>query len=68
MHNKVIASIDRRGFLRMGTLLGLLGAAGCDSGGDSVGKPTGPPPAQGGNRNKLEKMKVKAAEAAGKKK
>lgn len=69
MHNQVIASIDRRGFIKMGTLLGLLGslgAAGCDSG-ESVGKPTGPPMEQGGNRNRLEKMKEKTAAPATKK-
>ncbi len=69
MQNKSIVSIDRRGFLfRTGAILGVLGAAGCDSG-ETVGKPLGPPmEGGGGNRNRLEKIKEKAAEVPAKKK
>jgi hypothetical protein len=66
MHNNLIASIDRRVFLRMGALLGLLGAAGCDSS-NSTGPPS-TPPKELGNRKRLELRQEKAAEAATKKK
>jgi len=60
MQNKSISSIDRRGFLLgVGTLLGVLGAAGCDSG-DEPGKATGPP-LEKGNRKRLEMFQEKGA-------
>jgi len=61
MSKKLISSVDRRGFLRMGTLLGVLGAVGCDNA-EPVGKPEGPPMEKGA-RKRLDMLKDKAAEA-----
>lgn len=63
MSKKLIASIDRRGFLRIGTLLGVLGAVGCDNG-DTVGKKPDTPPLEKGNQKRLEMLKDKGAAGA----
>jgi len=65
MRNNTISSLDRRGFLRLGALAGVLGAMGCD-GGDQPEKPTSPP-AEKGNRSRLDMLKG-VEEAASKKK
>jgi hypothetical protein len=54
------ASIDRRKFLRLGAVLVPLVAAGCDGGVGGAEKIT-TPPAEGGNRKRLE---GRAADAA----
>lgn len=69
MQNKLISSVDRRRFLGLGTLvgvLGVLGVAGCDSS-ETVGKPTAEP-VEKGNRKRLEMLQDKAAETKDKKK
>ncbi len=51
--------INRRGFLRLGIVAGMLGAAGCDDGGTQT--ITTPPPANG-NRSRLKALQEKADE------
>jgi hypothetical protein len=66
MRNNTILPLDRRGFLRLGALAGVLGAMGCE-GGDTAEKLT-TPPMEKGTRSRLDMMKDKADEAATKKK
>jgi len=66
MRNITISSLDRRGFLRLSALVGVLGAMGCE-GGDTAEKIT-TPPMEKGTRSRLDMMKDKAEEAASKKK
>lgn len=54
MSNEFVASIDRRQFLRLGALGGVLVAGGCGGGGDEA-KPVTTPPAPTGNRALLKK-------------
>jgi hypothetical protein len=54
MSNEFVTSIDRRKFLRLGTLGGVLFAGGCGGGGDGA-QPVTTPPAPTGNRALLKK-------------
>jgi hypothetical protein len=54
MSNEFVASIDRRQFLRLGTVVGVLVAGGCGGAGDEA-KPVTTPPAPAGNRAILKK-------------
>jgi len=65
MRNDTISSLDRRGFLRLGALAGVLGAVGC--GGDETGTVT-TPPKENTVRSRLDLIKGKADEVAAKKK
>jgi hypothetical protein len=67
MPNHFGISIDRRKFLRLVALGGVLIAGGC--GGDGDGKQTvTTPPVEGGNRKRLESFPNKKPEAAATKK
>jgi hypothetical protein len=63
MPKKSISPIDRRGFLRMGTLLGVLGAVGCDNA-ETVGTKPDTPPLEKGNQKRLEMLKEKGVAGA----
>jgi hypothetical protein len=54
MPNESVASIDRRRFLRLGALGGVLFAGGCGGGGDEA-TPVTTPPTPTGNRALLKK-------------
>jgi hypothetical protein len=60
MHNHRFSPIDRRGFLRLGALAGVLCAAGCDSA--SEPKTITSPPIESGTRKRLKMIEDKAAE------
>jgi len=65
MPNEFVTSIDRRQFLRLGALGGVLVAGGC--GGDETQTVT-TPSVKGGNRQKLDALQGKVNAAATKKK
>jgi hypothetical protein len=62
MSNDSLSPMSRRGLLQLGVLAGMLGAAGCGAEG------TVTPPADKGNRARLDKMEERAKEAQAKKK
>jgi hypothetical protein len=57
--------INRRGFLRLGVVAGMLGAAGCDDGGGGPTTITTPAPANG-NRSRLKALQEKTEESKSK--
>jgi len=63
-----MSSIDRRGFLRIGALAGVLGAAGCGGGEDTTEVKTAPVEGKAGVRNRLGLIKEKADNPPKKKK
>ena len=58
MQNEDFALIHRRSFLGIGALGILLGAVGCDGGGENVVEK---PAIEGGNKTKLDRLTNKAA-------
>ncbi len=65
MSNDSSSPISQRQLLRFGGLAGILCILGC---GEEGTQTVTTPPAEGGNRSKLNKMKENADEAAAKKK
>lgn len=63
MTNEIAASIDRRGFLRLGICVGMLAVTGC--GPEEAG--TIEPPAKAGNKSRLESRKLLGKSGPGKK-
>jgi hypothetical protein len=66
MPNEFDSPIDRRLFLRLGLLGGVLVAGGCGGAGDTA-QPVTTPPVAGGNRQRLEAAQGKGDAAATKK-
>jgi len=65
--NDFVAGVDRRCFLRLGLLAGLIGASGCGAGGTET-VTTPPIEGKGGVRNRLGFVKDKVEEGPPKKK
>jgi hypothetical protein len=68
MQNPSLRTIDRRGFLCLGSLAGVFLAVGCDGSGNGDPVPVTTPPLKGGNREKLQKLEEKGAATNAKKK
>ncbi len=68
MLRKFGSFIDRRRFLRLSAFAGVVAAAGCGGGDSAAPQTVDTPPAEGGNRTKLDRLgKLKAAPPATKK-
>jgi hypothetical protein len=65
MSNDSLSPLSRRGLLRLGILIGMLGTAGCGEGGTQT---VTTPPVENGNRSRLDGIKEKADAALAKKK
>jgi hypothetical protein len=65
MHEIIASTTDRRGFLRLGLLSGVVVLAGCGDEGKETAVTA--PPVEGGGRKNLEKMVRKGAEPPAKK-
>ncbi len=66
MANNSLSPMSRRGLLRLGIVVGMLGVAGCSDG--ETAKKVETPPVEGGGRSRLGKMEEKAKEVVAKKK